>query len=113
MATLTMNKLWSFIESLSLSQKDRDWLIDKLQKPSFHVDPYEISPSGDTFFADARNVEAVKKDIAEAHRPGAKFTRLESKEDVMELIIALTYGLRCYPFGGCKDGTCGYQEKWR
>ena len=89
MATLTMNKLWAFIESLSLSQKDRDWLVDKLKEPSFRIDPYEISPSGDTFFADSRNVEAVKKDIAEAHRPGAKFTRLESKEDVMELINSL------------------------
>ena len=64
-------------------------LNGKLQKPSFHDDPYEISPSGDTFFADSRNVEAVKKDIAEAHRSGAKFTRLESKEDVMELINSL------------------------
>ena len=89
MATLTMNKLWAFIESLSLSQKDRDWLVGKLQKPSFHVDPYDISPSGDSFFADSRNVEAVKKDIAEAHRPGAKYTRLETKEDVMEFINSL------------------------
>ena len=89
MATLTMNKLWAFIESLSLSQKDRDWLAGKLLEPSFRVDPYDISPSGDSFFADARNVKAVEKDIEEAHRPGAKFTRLETKEDVMELINSL------------------------
>ena len=48
-----------------------------------------ISPSGDRFFAAPRNVEAVKKDIAEAHSPEAKFTRLESKEDVMKLINSL------------------------
>ena len=89
MATLTMNKLWAFIESLSLSQKDRDWLAGKLLEPSFRVDPYDISPSGDSFFADARNVKAVEKDIEEAHRPEAKFTRLETKEDVMELINSL------------------------
>lgn len=89
MATLTMNKLWAFIESLSLSQKDRDWLVGKLLEPSFRVDPYDISPSGDSFFADARNVKAVEKDIEEAHRPEAKFTRLETKEDVMELINSL------------------------
>ena len=89
MATLTMNKLWAFIESLSLSQKDRDWLAGKLLEPSFRVDPYDISPSGDSFFADARNVKAVEKDVEEAHRPGAKFTRLETKEDVMELINSL------------------------
>ena len=89
MATLTMNKLWAFIESLSLSQKDRDWLVGKLLEPSFRVDPYDISPSGDSFFADARNVKAVEKDIEEAHRPEAKFTRLETEEDVMELINSL------------------------
>ena len=89
MATLTMNKLWAFIESLSLSQKDRDWLAGKLLEPSFRVDPYDISPSGDSFFADARNVKAVEKDVEEAHRPGAKFTRLETEEDVMELINSL------------------------
>ena len=89
MATLTMNKLWAFIESLSLSQKDRDWLAGKLLEPSFRVDPYDISPSGDSFFADARNVKAVEKDIEEAHQPEAKFTRLETKEDVMELINSL------------------------
>ena len=89
MATLTMNKLWAFIESLSLSQKDRDWLAGKLLEPSFRVDPYDISPSGDSFFADARNVKAVEKDVEEAHRPEAKFTRLETEEDVMKLINSL------------------------
>ena len=84
-----MNKLWSFIESLSLSQKDRDWLAGKLQEPSYRVDPYKISPSGDKFFADARNVKAVEKDIAEAHRPGATFTRLETKGDIAALIDSL------------------------
>jgi len=53
------------------------------------IDPYEISPSGDSFFADARNVEAVEEDIAKAHQPGAKFTRLESKEDITEFINSL------------------------
>ena len=38
--------------------------ISKPQKDSFRVDPYEISPSGDTFFADSRNVKAVEEDIA-------------------------------------------------
>ena len=89
MATLTMNQLWSFIEGLSLSQQDRDWLVSKLIEPSFRVDPYEISPSGDSFFADSRNVEAVNRDVKAAHRLGAKFTRLSSREDVMRMIEAL------------------------
>lgn len=88
-ATLTMNQLWSFIESLSLSQQDRDWLVSKLIEPSFRVDPFEISPSGDSFFADRRNVDAVMKDVEMAHRPGAKFKCLKNKADVMEMIDTL------------------------
>ena len=61
MATVANNKLWAYIES----------------------------PSGDTFFADSRNVKAVEDDIRKAHSPQAKFTRLESKEDIMSMINAL------------------------
>lgn len=89
MATITMNNLWSFIESLSLSQKDRDWLADKLLEPTRRVDPYQYSPSGDSFFADLRNVKAVENDIEAAHRPDASFTRLETREDVMSMIETL------------------------
>ena len=63
--------------------------ISKPQNRSYRVDPYEISPSGDSFFADARNVKAVEEDIAKAHQSGAKFTRLESKEDITEFINSL------------------------
>lgn len=89
MATVATNKLWAYIESLSLSRRDRNWLAGKLLEPSFKVDPYEVSPSGDSFFADSRNVKAVKHDITEAHRPNAKFTRLESKEDIIAMINEL------------------------
>ena len=51
--------------------------------------PYDISSSGDEFFADSRNVEAVQRDIDAAHRPGAKFTGLETKDDINALINSL------------------------
>lgn len=89
MSSLSLNKLWAFIESLALSQKDRNWLAGKLLEPNFHVDPYEVSPLGDAFFADSRNVEAVEKDIAAAHQAEAAFTRLECKEDVLALMESL------------------------
>ncbi len=89
MATGATNKLWAYIESLSLSRRDRNWLAGKLLEPAHHADPYEVSPSGDPFFADSRNVKAVKDDICKAHSPQAKFTRLESKEDIMSMINAL------------------------
>ena len=89
MATVITNKLWAYIESLSLSRRDRSWLAVKLLEPTHDADPYKISPSGDTFFADSRNVKAVEEDIRKAHSPQAKFTRLESKEDIMSMINAL------------------------
>ena len=89
MATVATNKLWTYIESLSLSRRDRNWLAGKLLEQTHDADPYEISPSGDTFFADSRNVKAVEDDIRKAHAPQAKFTRLESKEDIMSMINAL------------------------
>ena len=66
--------------------------ICKPPKKSYRVDPYEVSPvspSGETFFADSRNVKAVEEDIAKAHQPGAKFSRLESKEDITAFINSL------------------------
>ena len=106
MATVATNKLWAYIESLSLSKRDRSWLAGKLleptssldrprreggrpSQPTHDADPYEVSPSGDKFFADSRNVKAVEDDIRRAHSPEAKFTRLESKEDVMSFINSL------------------------
>ena len=63
--------------------------ISNPQDATHDVDPYEISPSGDSFFADSRNVKAVEEDIAKAHQTGATFTRLESKEDITEFINSL------------------------
>ena len=89
MATVATNKLWAYIESLSLSKRDRSWLASKLLEPTHDTDPYQVSPSGDKFFADSRNVKAVEEDIRCAHSPEAKFTRLENKEDVMSFIKSL------------------------
>ena len=89
MATVATNKLCAYIESLSLSRRDRNWLAGKLLEPAHDANPYEVSPSGDPFFADSRNVKAVRDDISKAHSPQAKFTRLESKEDIMSMIKSL------------------------
>lgn len=89
MTTFALNNLWGYLQGLALTAHDREWLVGKLQEPNYCVDPYEISPSGDMFFADSRNVKAVEDDIAAAHQPDAKVTRLETKEDVMQMINAL------------------------
>ena len=48
----------------------------------FRCDPYEISPSGDPFFADKRNVEYVRKSIEEAENEDSERTVLNTKEDI-------------------------------
>ena len=84
-------ELWQSIGAIA----DSDSLMKRLTRYAKKLvkerkaDPYEISPSGDTFFADSRNVKAVEDDIRKAHAPHAKFTRLESKEDIMSMINAL------------------------
>lgn len=35
---------------------------------------------------DSRNVRGVENAIAAAHKPEAKFTRLETKQDIMQMI---------------------------
>lgn len=89
MTTVALNNLWGYLQGLALTASDRKWLVGKLQEPTYHVDPYTISPSGDSFFADSRNVKAVENDIAAAHQPGAKFTQLRTEDDVMQMINAL------------------------
>ncbi len=82
MTAVGMNNLWNYIQGLSLSAKNQAWLAARLTEASLHqktknkkkklskeieaipeeyrCDPYEISPSGDPFFADKRNVEELR-----------------------------------------------------
>ena len=49
MATVATNKLWAYIESLSLSRRDRNWLAGKLLEPTHDADPLAIPLSMQTF----------------------------------------------------------------
>ena len=83
MTAIALNRLFEYIASLNLSDRNIDWLSRQLQsikkakkaKPldpeiakipeEYRCDPYETSPSGDPFFADKRNVEYVRKRLEE------------------------------------------------
>ena len=52
----------------------------------FRCDPHEISPSGDVFWADKRNVEIVKKAI---EHKGEIAEKLNSAEDVKNFLNSL------------------------
>ena len=63
--------------------REDDMLVDIPKE--YRCDPYEISPSGDVFWADKRNVEKVKKAI-ESKEVAA---RLTSTDDIKNLLDSL------------------------
>ena len=62
---------------------DDDMLVDIPKE--FRCDPYEVSPSGDMFWADKRNVEKVKKAI-ESKEIAATLT---STDDIKNFLDSL------------------------
>lgn len=56
-----------------------DWLKEFFTIPSeYRCNPFEVSPSGDLFYADRRNVEHLEKAIAQAREGETK--KLSKKE---------------------------------
>ena len=62
---------------------DDDMLVDIPKE--FRCDPYEVSPSGDMFWADKRNVEIVKKAIESKDIAAT----LKSKDDIKNFLDSL------------------------
>ncbi len=62
---------------------DDDMLVDIPKE--YRCDPYEISPSGDMFWADKRNVEKVKKALEDKELAA----RLTSTDDVKNFLDSL------------------------
>ncbi len=62
---------------------DDDMLVDIPKE--FRCDPYEISPSGDMFWADKRNVEKVKKAIEDKEIA----LRLTSEDEIKNFLNSL------------------------
>jgi hypothetical protein len=81
-------------EQVVVKRKDRayklvpvtndDMLVDIPME--FRCDPYEISPSGDIFWADKRNVEIVKKAIENKDEIAEK---LNSADDIKNFLNSL------------------------
>jgi len=63
---------------------DDDMLVDIPKE--YRCDPYEISPSGDMFWADKRNVEIVRKAIENKDQIADK---LNSTDDVKNFLNSL------------------------
>ena len=80
-------------EQVIVKRKDRAYKLVPVNEEDIPVDvpneyrcdPYEISPSGDMFWADKRNVERVKKAIEDKKI----VAKLGSKEDVKGFLDSL------------------------
>lgn len=60
---------------------DNDLLIEIPEE--YRTDPYEISPSGDLFWADKRNVEIVKKAIEKKDQVSDKLNTVEDLKNFL------------------------------
>lgn len=54
---------------------DDDMLVDIPKE--YRCDPYDISPSGDIFWADKRNVDEIKRRIGKNEEPSTTFKNIE------------------------------------
>ena len=69
-----------------------EWLKAYIAIPEkYRCDPFEMSPSGDLFYADIRNVEKVKKAIDEAEQEikEGKFTRIKETTELKQFLDSL------------------------
>ena len=108
MTTTALNGLYQYILSLNLSKRSSKWLATKILESSetkstkpldpeiakipeeFRCDPYEISPSGDPYFADKRNVEYVKKRLEKAQfSDPSTLVRTKNREEIEKLMEEL------------------------
>ena len=59
--------------------------------PEFRRDPYEISPSGDPFFADQRNIDMLQKRLKEAESEDAKSHEMLPGESLDEFLTRIEH----------------------
>lgn len=65
-----------------------DWINEFFSIPSeFRCNPFDVSPSGDLFFADKRNIEKLNKSIQEAKKGKAK--KVQTKKELNALLESL------------------------
>lgn len=62
--------------------------------PEFRRDPYEISPSGDPFFADQRNIDMIEKRLKEAESGEATSHEMLPNESLDEFLTRIEHELQ-------------------
>lgn len=77
MGTTQIEGLWAYIQTLSLSNRNKQWLADKLLESKKE----SVSPSNDPWFEQEENIEMLNKSISE--EKSAKEYSLESIADML------------------------------
>jgi len=63
-----------------------EWLDEFFKIPAEHrCNPFDISPSGDLYFADKRNVEAMEKSIEQARNGQTRRLTKEAQKELFGL----------------------------
>ena len=60
----------------------------------FRRDPYEISPSGDPFFADQRNIDMIEERLQKAESDGASSHEMLPNESLDEFLTRIAHELQ-------------------
>lgn len=84
------NKYVNLIVSSEPESKfvSEEWIKEFMSIPMEHrCNPFEISPSGDLFFADKRNVEKINKSIQASK--SSEITKVSTKEELDQLLNSL------------------------
>jgi len=107
MTQVALHGLFDYITTLNLSDRSLDWLTDKLQSikkkrkaqaidpeiakipEQYRCDPYEISPSGDPFFADKRNVEKLNSILNDKEAMEDSGVELKSRQDIERYLVLI------------------------
>ncbi|MCL1937225.1 MAG: type II toxin-antitoxin system Phd/YefM family antitoxin [Candidatus Azobacteroides sp.] len=78
--------------------KNKSYSINSIEKEEFTdipeeylCDPFDISPSGDMFWADKRNVESLKESIKQAEKElkEGKYTVIKNEEELTHFFDSL------------------------
>lgn len=69
------------VQTLTMTPRERT--IAKIPA-QYRCDPYAVSPSGDPYWADCRNVEALNRAIESAEE--TPLTVIQTKEDIEKLL---------------------------
>lgn len=76
------------VENIAEVEDKEAWLKEFLEIPAaYRCNPFDVSPSGDLFFADKRNVDKVKESVEEAKN--GKTIKIKTKQELHQFLDLL------------------------